>query len=199
MVQKVLSGVIQALAFLSAAGAIFWFLIEPRAEEIGRAFVEAVFSHEIEALTEATRANANAVATLSKAIDTHLPRDIVEFNGSPILLSPGPFEPGGTVPIGYSLRRRAGCPTEVLVQFISARLQRIDTSLAYPVPAVQAATTDLHRLFVVDVRLPDHITPGRYSYAPELRVIGIGCEDDFEPVTIPPPSPFFEVVAADAR
>ena len=95
---------------------------------------------------------------------------------------------GGLVPITFSLRRNQTCATVIEVQFWSRQLGRIDTSLTYRLPATQAKVTSGFIDFPVDVRLPDDMMPGWYSYHP---IILPACGDPI----IAPFSEFFEVVA----
>lgn len=107
------------------------------------------------------------------------------------MLGAGPFQAGGTVPLLAFVWRRESCPSTVEVRFISEVTGRVDATLSYERPSNRAPVTDAPAPFHVDVRLPEHMPPGSWSYAPIITPDPASCPGEM-PVHVPP-SHFFEV------
>lgn len=127
------------------------------------------------------------IVTIVSNVDT---KPLIQIQGSPILTDQTTVRAGESIPIGYFLRRNHACPTEIIVQFVSAKTNRIVTNLTYIIPATPARVSNDYGLFFVDVTIPEHTPPGFYSYQP--RAIPSGDCKFPAPFTIRP-SPFFEV------
>ena len=117
-------------------------------------------------------------------------RALLEINGAPIILPPFNVEAGNSLPIGYSIKRTEDCATNIVVQFVSGALQRVNTSLNYTIPAINSRVSEKFGWFVIDVKIPEDAKPGWYSYYP--TAVPIKCDGNFSDVVIPP-SPMFQV------
>ncbi len=99
----------------------------------------------------------------------------IEIPQRGVTISEGPFRPGGTSPIEFLVKRNLPCATAVSVQFYSARQGRILTAFTYEIPATQASPSFVPAPFVVDVRIPEGLPDGRYSYRAILRPDRLEC------------------------
>lgn len=115
----------------------------------------------------------------------------IEFEGRGTVVGEGPFRAGETVPIEFFMRRNLPCATDVIVQFASAEAGRILTSLTYVIPATRAPASFHPISFLIDVRLPEDMPAGMFSYRPILRPDQRECPGQTE--VHAPPSNYFEV------
>jgi hypothetical protein len=131
------------------------------------------------------------LTTLSAQFNTLPQPPIVEFNGRGSVARSGPFRRGGSVPIVYSLRRNATCPTSVEIHFIEQRGGTIATEYTSRVTGTQASVIPFFQNFTINVRLPRDMRPGIYAYEPILMP-DPSCSDG-HPIA-PPRSDWFEVI-----
>lgn len=184
--QSLAKNILMFGAVSSLLGGVAWTIGKPFAKEMFRLWYIEVTADLLDEIG-AIRETQSQILTRLERTDE---RDLLQFNGSPIVFPPTQARAGETIAIGYSLRRRVYCETDIVVNFISGALQRQDTSLSYTIPATLSRRSDEFGFVVIDVRIPDGTPPGFYSYAP--RAVPVNCPG-YAPVIVPP-SPFFEVI-----
>jgi hypothetical protein len=160
---------------------------------VARPYIDAWFQGEFleasEPILVAIRKLQESNDRLASQIALVDPRELLEFNGAPILLRES-VRRGETIPVLYSLRRTEDCPTTIIVQFVSGELQRVDTALTYSIEATRSRVSRDFGNFVVDVRIPAGTQPGRYSYQPVA--VPENCGGGNRRIAVPP-TRLFEV------
>lgn len=130
-------------------------------------------------------------AELKSVVAQGLRPQIVEFEGHAQIIGKKVVKPGDTVTFLYFLRRNASCATQVERKFFD--VDRGITVTTATVMANQAPVTDEFLLFRVDVKIPNTLPDGRYSYSPTLNPLECGVYDRMTVV----PSEIFEVRRGD--
>lgn len=97
---------------------------------------------------------------------------------------------GGSIQVTYTLRKNIDCRSDVYVRFFDHETNTIAQSYTYQIPSVRSPVTRTFGNFTINVKVPDDLPPGIYSYYPELVFNDCGI---YGPV-IPPMSEAFEVV-----
>ena len=127
------------------------------------------------------------VVTIRKEISNDLKPEIVDFIGTPQVITNKEIYPGDAISILYFLKRNASCETTVFPRFLN-----VDTNI--PVTgesfrADQAPVSSEPLTFPVTVALPKNIPPGRYVYVPRILALNCGVYKE----TVVPPTTIFVV------
>ena len=115
----------------------------------------------------------------------------IEFKGRGIVVYDKPYKPGEVVPIDFFLKRNLACSTTVVVQFHDAQRGRVLSSFTSEIPSTPAPSSFTFIPFTVDLRIPESLPDGRYSYRAILKPDKTECPGQTDVHT--PPSTFFTV------
>lgn len=99
-------------------------------------------------------------------------------------------ESGKTIQITYTLRKNIDCRSEVYVRFFDHSNNTVAASYTYKIPAVRTPVSRVYSNFTTNVKIPDDLPSGIYSYYPEIVPLDCG----IYPPVVPPMSEAFEVV-----
>ena len=186
---KDVSSHIGALAFI---GGVVWLAAKPYVDGYFDARIETSTSSVVAPLKQALAAVQVTVNQIEERVPERELRELLEFTGGGVLLSPGPFGPGDSFEVMYLLVRHDSCATSLRINFIDRATGRVDPRYSTSFPAVQVQPSPAMQDFVYKVTLPDDMQAGWYSYAPALIPDRAACPE-FRTVLVPR-TPFFQVV-----
>lgn len=116
------------------------------------------------------------VTNLTAAFNSSRP-EVIALEG--VCMSSKPVvRQGETQVIVYTLRRNISCDTDIVVRFWSYSRNILDSVNTYTVPATKAPVTSSMIYFPVTVRIPEHLPPDEYSYAPLVKPKDCGIYTD---------------------
>lgn len=102
---------------------------------------------------------------------------VLNVKGNGLVLDDRESYPGGTVLIGYTLRREISCDTLIIPEFVN-----VDTGVRYSetsFPSSKAPVTDDLIWFTVPISIPDSLPYGRYIYLPTIVPLDCGVYESF--------------------
>jgi len=128
---------------------------------------------------------ATEVSALRVQIDLNSPQ-IVEYKGN-LIASKDPVKAGDSISMTAVLRRNVGCDSDVRVRFFDHNSNTIATSFIYETSSNRSPVSRQYGNFSWQVKIPDDLPPGLYSYFPEVIPKECGV---YGPVVAPMSNPF---------
>lgn len=176
-------------AVVTAVGIIFGAItlaVRPALDK----YVEGLSALQVEPVIARLDGHKKQLTEIGSAVDIISNRvgkepPFIEFNGHGIIASIGPFSPGEIVPIEYFLKRNSPCATKIDIRFFSAERGRILTNFTTEIRSTQAQASFGFIPFTADVKLPETLPDGLYSYRPVMRPDTNECPGQTE-LDVPP-------------
>lgn len=183
---KVFVSVASLIVSIGVVSGAVWYGFQPRIDT----YIEDKITAATVEITKGQLEMNQTLVLIGNRINGQPPIPFIEFRGTGILRTEGPFKAGGKVPLVFHLRRNGTCPTTVRVRFMN-EAGVVDSALSVEMKASPAPITRTFEPFPVNVRLaPDH-PKGRWSYVPTLIPDPRICPGE-QSVNVPP-SEFFDV------
>lgn len=99
--------------------------------------------------------------------------EIVDFRGVGIVADNQIFA-GDTITVTYTLRRNVACETDIRVNFYNHDTNSMSAQYSYTIPAIRSPVSKDYSHFPVEIRIPEDLPEGIYSYAPLIIPLDCG-------------------------
>lgn len=154
-------------AALMIVGSLLWFMAQPYVKP----FLD--MPERLDALEK-------------RAFSFPLQLPIAEFVGRGVVLDPPGtvYQPGGTVPLIYKVRRNVSCDVRITPTFINLATNR--PYVGQPFLAIKAPVTQTFVAFPLAAQLPDNLPAGWYVYDPDGDPVECGIYTGYNPTLSDP-------------